>query len=91
MTRDDARALARWCDEVIEIECHDGETLVADLVYLSVAGEEVLFDLVETNRPERYADRWIGFHVYSLPFAAIKTFTPDSAPASRRALAHKPG
>lgn len=58
-------------DRWIEIERWDGEVLVGDLVYVSEPTEEVLYDMVSTNRPERYRDRWIGFHVFSLPFDEI--------------------
>jgi hypothetical protein len=45
-------------DRWVEIERWDGAT-------------EVLYDVIQTNRPERYPDRWIGFHVYALTFDDI--------------------
>jgi hypothetical protein len=71
MTDADRGRLRRSCDTWVEIECYDGEVLVADLIHIATSTEEVLYDLVRSNRPQRYTDRWIGFHAYSLAFEEI--------------------
>jgi hypothetical protein len=49
----------------------DGELIVGDIVFVSDENQEVLYDLVRSSRPELYGDRWIGFHVFSLPLDEI--------------------
>lgn len=64
-------ALKQAYDRTVNLLCADGELIVGDIVFVSDDNQEVLYDLVSSNRPELYADRWVGFHVFSLPLDQI--------------------
>jgi hypothetical protein len=48
-------------------------------VFVSEENQEVLYDLVSSNRPELYHDRWVGFHVFSLPLDQIVSVTLEES------------
>jgi hypothetical protein len=70
----DRSLLLGYRDRVLEIESVDGEVLIGDVVFVSAGTEEVVYDMLETNRPDRYPDKWIGFEVFALPFDQIAAF-----------------
>ena len=69
--RNDIATLKQAYDRTVSLLRTDGELIVGDIVFVSDEKQEVLYDLVRSSRPERYSDRWIGFHVFSLPLDDI--------------------
>jgi hypothetical protein len=69
--RNDVATLKWAYDRTVSLLCANGELIVGDIVFVSEENREVLYDLVSSSRPELYGDRWIGFHVFSLPLNEI--------------------
>jgi hypothetical protein len=72
-------ALKQAYDRTVSLLCADGELIVGDIVFVSEENQEVLYDLVSSNRPELYHDRWVGFHVFSLPLDQIVSVTLEES------------
>gem|GEM_PF-3651762 len=68
MTPAELATLHRSCDKLLAIERTDGEKLLADIVFVSDATREILFEVVSSTQSARYADSWIGYWFCSIPF-----------------------
>jgi hypothetical protein len=54
MTADDLSVLKDHIDRVVTIDCMDGEVLTAKVLVVSEEDEDIIFDLVSTNRQDKY-------------------------------------
>jgi hypothetical protein len=60
--------LRRSCDKLLAIKRTDGEIVLADIVFVSDATSEILFEVVSSTHGARYADSWLGYWFCSIPF-----------------------
>ena len=54
MTKNDLDVLTSRIDRLVRIDCIDGEVLVAKILLVAEQEEEIIFDLVSTNRQDKY-------------------------------------
>jgi hypothetical protein len=54
MTKDDVPILKESAGKQLEIRCTDGEVLEIKVISVSESEGDVVYDLISTNRPERY-------------------------------------
>jgi hypothetical protein len=54
MNDDDIQLLKSSVDKSIKLCCIDGEVLVAKIIYVWDEYGDVSFDVISTNRPEKY-------------------------------------
>lgn len=80
MTSEQIALLKANIDKQVRITAADGEVLVVKLILVSEEEEDIIYDLISTNRPDKY-ERLEVRPAYALPFYAIKwiqTFEPDA-------------
>jgi hypothetical protein len=70
MTASEIELLKASCGKRLEIRCTDGEVMKVAVVFVSEAEGDVIYDLISTNRQERYSGR-TGGEAYSTPFREI--------------------
>jgi hypothetical protein len=68
VTSTELAMLRRSCDKLLTIERTDGEIVLADIVFISDATSEILFEVVSSTCRDQYADSWIGYWFCSIPF-----------------------
>lgn len=54
MTPRELGILKENVDRIVEIKCTDGEVMSAKLISVSEREEDIVFDLISTNRPDKY-------------------------------------
>ncbi len=54
MTTSDLDLLKNRIDRVVRIDCIDGEVLFAKPLVVTEEDEDIIFDLISTNRPDKY-------------------------------------
>lgn len=59
----------------VEIRCKDGELMAVRVLLVSESERDVIYDLISSNRPERYCSG----AAYSVSFDDIEAFNPRSA------------
>jgi hypothetical protein len=52
MTAEDLKILKSHIDQEIRIACVDGEVITVKLLVVSEEDEDIIFDLIKTNRPK---------------------------------------
>jgi len=60
------------CGKRVEIRCADGEVMEVAVVFVSESERDVIYDLISTNRGDRYSGR-TGGEAYSTPFDDIES------------------
>ena len=70
MTSAEIELLKANCGKRMEIRCADGEVMQIHVVFISESERDVIYDLISTNREDRYSGR-SGGEAYSTPFNEI--------------------
>jgi hypothetical protein len=78
MTIAEIRVLKENQDREVEIRCTDGEVMQVKVLLVSESECDVIYDLISTNRPERYPIRPEKV-CYATAFRDIETISPRSA------------
>jgi hypothetical protein len=65
------RALTIQVDKFTKITCFDGEVIVAKILFVSETEEDVIYDLVSTNRESQY-EKHDGQPAYRIAFKDIE-------------------
>lgn len=79
MTPEQIETLKANVDKVIRITAKDGEVLVVRLILVGEEEGDIIYDLMGTNRPDKY-ERLDVQPAFSLPFRAIERVEPCDAP-----------
>jgi small nuclear ribonucleoprotein (snRNP)-like protein len=70
MTPEDLKNLKASVDKRVVLHCTDGEVITAEIVSVSDEHEDVIYDIVSSNRPEVY-QAMEGKPAFVIPFADI--------------------
>jgi hypothetical protein len=76
MTEDAIPILKESSGKQLEIHCKDGEVMEIKIISVSESERDVVYDLVSTNRPERYIGQNTKATSYLTTFDEIDTVTP---------------
>lgn len=79
MTREQVDTLKANVNKLVKITATDGQVLVVKLIAVGEEEEDIIYDLVRTNRPDKY-ERLDVQPAYSLPFRAIERVEPCETP-----------
>jgi hypothetical protein len=63
-------------DKIAKIICFDGEVIVAKILFVSETEEDVIYDLVSTNRESQY-EKHDKQPAYQVCFRDIKSVEPS--------------
>ena len=72
MTSVEVELLKANCGKRVEIRCADGEVMEVDMVFVSESERDVVYDLISTNKGDRYSGR-TGGEAYSTGFDEIES------------------
>ena len=72
MTSAEVELLKANCGKRVEIRCADGEAMEVDVVFVSESERDVIYDLISTNKGDRYSGR-TGGEAYSTRFDEIES------------------
>jgi hypothetical protein len=75
MTTAEGELLKTSCGKRVELRCADDEVMEVAVVFVSESERDVIYDLISTNRRERYSGR-TGGEAYSTPFDEIDSISP---------------
>jgi hypothetical protein len=75
MTPSELEILKVSVDKVVRIVATDGQVLLAKVLLVDEEAEDIVYDLVWTDRPDKYEKLDIQ-PAYSLPFHAIAILEP---------------
>lgn len=72
MNNNDIQLLKSSVDKMVKIHCSDGEVLVAKVLFVWDEYEDVSFDLVSTNRKDKY-EKYSSDAAYTINFNDIES------------------
>ena len=77
----DLELLKASTDKYVVIHIEDGEVIVAAVHFVSDEDQDVIYDVISSNRPERYRDD-TSKPAYLMPFAKIEFIEPWQQPGT---------
>ena len=83
MNQHDRQVLYANVDKVVRITTHDGESLIAKIVMVSDDDQDLVYDLVSSNRAARY-EKFDVQPAYRIRFEEIEAVEPADGCAPPR-------